>query len=181
MCHTLTHTDTHWHRHTLTQTHTLFSCVCMCVVCASVQSIFAPHLLMTLKPTRGGGLQPGWGACVSSTLAVRLMSAATATIPLIEEGIVDSTPRQTSYTAGSGAHVVGCRSREIGLWTPHDDSLVLKDVFVSAGVDWRAPSHISCTSASLLSSDLFNPQTSILVLVRLQSQLTFNVQFFGSE
>lgn len=132
LCGNVSHTNTH--RHTLTQTHTLLSCVCMCVVCASVQSIFAPHLLMTLKPTRGGAAA-GLGGCVSSTLAVRLMSAATATIPLIEEGIVDSTPRQTSYTAGSGAHVVGCRSREIGLWTPHDDSLVLKDVFVSAGVD----------------------------------------------
>ena len=85
-----------------THTHTLLSSVCMCVVCASVRSIFAPHLLMTLKPTRGGKwLQPGWGGCVSSTLAVRLMSAATATILLIEEGIVDSTPRQTSYAAGS--------------------------------------------------------------------------------
>ena len=121
--HTHTHTQTLTQTHT--RTHTLLSCVCMCVVCASVQSIFAPHLLMTLKPTRGGkGLQPGWGGCVSSTLAVRLMSAATATIPLIEEGIVDSTPRQTSYTAGSVAHVVGFRSREIGQWTPHDDSLV---------------------------------------------------------
>lgn len=96
---------------------------------------FCPPPVNDIKADPGGGAAAGLGGCVSSTLAVRLMSAATATIPLIEEGIVDSTPRQTSYTAGSGAHVVGCRSREIGLWTPHDDSLVLKDVFVSAGVD----------------------------------------------
>lgn len=66
------------------------SSLTVCACYASLQSIFAPHLLMTLKPTRGKGLQQG--ACVSSTLAVRLISAATATIPLIEKGIVDSTP-----------------------------------------------------------------------------------------
>lgn len=55
-------------------------------------SIFALHLLMTLKPPQGKGLQQG--ACVSSTLAVRPMSAAAATILLIEEGIVESSPRK---------------------------------------------------------------------------------------
>lgn len=61
LCGNVSHTNTH--RHTLTQTHTLLSCVCMCVVCASVQSIFAPHLLMTLKPTRGGAAAGLGGLC----------------------------------------------------------------------------------------------------------------------
>lgn len=83
----------------------LHVCVCSCV-CVPPLSIFAAHLLMTLNPTQGKGLQQG--ACVSSALAVRFMSAATATIPLIEEGIVDSTPQVTLPVSCRLARMIGC-------------------------------------------------------------------------
>lgn len=53
---------------------------------------FRPPPVNDIKADPGGERACSGGACVTSTLAVRFMSVATATLPLIEEAIVDSTP-----------------------------------------------------------------------------------------
>lgn len=125
--------------HTHAHTHsTLYEC-------APPLSIFTPHLLMTLKSTEGKG--PQGGACVSSTLALTVVSAATTTIPLIEEAIVDSTPRKNK--SGFWLHVGECSwsdARAVRSVPPDREK---PDSPLPADTGSAEPDQVSCTEIKL--------------------------------